>query len=136
MHTSKMASDASALNRLIIGTDSPTGFAVAPMGIISSIAFLSGVADIPPEIAICCATGNTAKVFNLERGIIAPGKEADLLIVDAPIGSGTDALSSLTRGDPFGISLIIIDGDIAVSRSRHTMPRLRSASVQQIRQAV
>ena len=46
------------------------------------------------------ATGNTARVFGLNRGIIAPGKEADLVFLDASLGSvGEDLLSCLAAGD-------------------------------------
>ena len=50
------------------------------------------------------ATGNTARVHKLPRGIIAEGLEADLVIMDAPMGSvGEDALSAIEAGDVPGM---------------------------------
>jgi len=76
------------------------------------------------------ATGNTARVYGLPVGVIEPGREADLCIVDAPIGSvGTTALEALTAGDLFGISMVLIDGQIKIGRSRNTPPAARAAEV-------
>ena len=57
-------------------------------------------------------------------GVIAPGREADLCIVDAPIGSvGPDRAARRCRaGDLFGISMVLIDGQIRIGRSRNTPP--------------
>jgi enamidase len=73
------------------------------------------------------ATGNPAKVYDkLNRGVIAPGKEADLLIMDAPMGSvGKDALEAFKVGDLPGLSYVIIDGKINVTKSRNTPPANR-----------
>ena len=76
------------------------------------------------------ATGNTARVYKLPVGVIAPGREADLGIVDAPIGSqGRTALEALTVGDLFGVSMMLIDGQIRTGRSRNTPPAARAAEV-------
>jgi len=65
------------------------------------------------------ATGNTARVYKLPVGVIEPGREADMCIVDAPIGSvGKTALEALRAGDLFGISMVLIDGQIKIGRSR------------------
>jgi enamidase len=76
------------------------------------------------------ATGNTARVYKLPVGVIAPGREADVCIVDAPIGSqGRTALEALRVGDLFGVSMILIDGQIKIGRSRNTPPATRAAEV-------
>jgi enamidase len=50
--------------------------------------------------------------------------------VDAPIGSqGRTALEALTVGDLFGVSMIVIDGQIRIGRSRNTPPAMRAAEV-------
>ena len=62
---------------------------------------------------MACATGNTARVYRLNRGLIAEGREADLVVCDAPIGSvAGDALAALTAGDLPGISMVLVDGKI------------------------
>jgi enamidase len=76
------------------------------------------------------ATGNTARVYGLPVGVIAPGREADLCIVDAPTGSvGRTALEALAAGDLCGISMVLIDGRIRIGRSRNTPPAARAAEV-------
>jgi enamidase len=130
LHTLAKAADARALHRIIIGNDAPSGTGVVPLGILRVIAHLASLGGVSPEMAIAMATGNTARVYGLPVGVIAPGREADLAIVDAPIGSvGRTALEALRAGDLFGISMILIDGRIVVGRSRNTPPAARAAGV-------
>ena len=73
------------------------------------------------------ASGNTARVYDrLNRGTIAVGKEADLLIMDAPMGSvAEDALGAFAAGDLPGLAYVIIDGEILVKKSCNTPPAKR-----------
>jgi enamidase len=69
-------------------------------------------------------------VYRLNRGLVAEGREADLVICDAPIGSvAGDALAALAAGDLPGISMVLIDGKITIGRSRNTPPAARAAEV-------
>ena len=130
LHTLQRAKEAQALHRIIIGNDAPSGTGVVPLGILRVIAHLASLGGIRPEAAICMATGNTARVYGLPVGVIEPGREADLCIVDAPVGSvGVTALQALTVGDLFGISMVLIDGQIKTGRSRNTPPAARAAEV-------
>src|SRR6267142_2232666 len=129
-HTLERANEARALHRVIIGNDAPSGTGVVPLGILRVIAHLASLGRVGPETAICMATGNTARVYNLPVGVIEPGREADMCIVDAPIGSvGKTALEALRAGDLFGISMVLIDGQIKIGRSRNTPPAARAAEV-------
>lgn len=126
----KIIIDANALDRVIIGNDAPSGTGVIPLGILRVINLLAGLTPISPEQAICMATGNTARVHKLNRGVIAPGKEADLVIMDAPMGSvGNNALSAIEAGDIPGVAIVIVDGTIVVSKSRNTPPPKRKPLV-------
>ena len=130
LFTLERAKEAQALHRIIIGNDAPSGTGVVPLGILRVIAHLASLGGIAPEVAICMATGNTARVYGLPVGVIEPGREADLCIVDAPIGSvGGSALEALKAGDLFGISMVLIDGQIKIGRSRNTPPAARAAEV-------
>jgi enamidase len=130
LHTLARAIDAQALHRIIIGNDAPSGTGVVPLGILRVIAHLASLGGVRPEAAIAMATGNTARVYGLPVGVIAAGREADLLVVDAPTGSvGTTALAALGAGDLCGISMILIDGQIRIGRSRNTPPAARAAEV-------
>ena len=130
LHTLERAREAKALHRIIIGNDAPSGTGVVPLGILRVVAHLASLGGLAPEAAICMATGNTARVYGLPVGVIEPGREADLCIVDAPIGSvGKTALEALRAGDLFGISMVLIDGQIKIGRSRNTPPTARAAEV-------
>jgi enamidase len=130
LHTLRRAREAKATDRIIIGLDAPSGTGVVPLGILRVLAHLVSLGEIAPEEAICMATGNTARVYTLTSGVIAPGRDADLCIVDAPIGSqGRTALEALQVGDLFGVSMILIDGQVKIGRSRNTPPATRAAEV-------
>jgi enamidase len=130
LHTLRSAVDARAVGRIVIGNDAPSGTGVIPLGVLRTLSLLAGVGGLPPAEAVACATGNTARVYRLNRGLIAEGREADLVICDAPIGSvGRDALAALAAGDLPGISMVLVDGKITVGRSRNTPPATRAAEV-------
>ena len=119
-----------ALDRVIIGTDMPSGTGVIPLGMLRTIAWVSALGDVPPAQAIAMATGTTADIYNLPAGRIAPGLEADLVIMDAPIGSAAaDALETLRIGDTPGISGVIIDGELLLRQSANTPPAKRQLKV-------
>jgi enamidase len=119
-----------ALNRVIIGNDAPSGTGVIPLGVLRVIAHLASLSEIKPEEALCMATGNTARIHKLPRGIIAEGKEADLVIMDAPMGSvGGDTLAAIETGDVPAVSMVLVDGEIVVSKSRNTPPPVRKPEV-------
>jgi enamidase len=87
------------------------------------INFLASLCDVKAEEAIAMATGNTAKVYKLNRGVIEVGREADLVVMDAPMGSvGKDALSAIEVGDIPGVAAVLIDGQMKCGVSRNTPP--------------
>jgi enamidase len=126
----RLAVAAKALDRVIIGNDAPSGTGVVPLGILRVMAHLAALGGIEPEVAVAMATGNTARVHGLDVGVIAPGRAADVCLVDAPAGSIADtALGALAIGDLPGISMILIDGEVRIGRSRNTAPAARAAEV-------
>jgi len=109
--------------RIILGTDSPAGSGVQPLGILRMISMLSSLGDIPAEIAFCFATGNTARMRDLDTGIIETGKAADFILIDmAQHSPGKDMLESIHQGNLPGIGMTIIDGEVRSARSRNTPP--------------
>ena len=118
------------LRRVIIGNDAPSGTGVVPLGILRVVAHLASLADVAPEIAIAMATGNTARVHGLDAGRLEPGRAADIVLMDAPVGSGAStALDALRVGDLPGVSMVLIDGVLQIGRSRNTPPAARAAEV-------
>ena len=130
LYALRMATDAGALGRVILGNDAPSGTGVIPLGILRLMAHLASLGAVAPETVVAFATGNTARVHRLDTGVIAPGNAADLCIVDAPVGSvGTTALEALTNGDIPGVSMVLVDGTPLIGRSRNTAPATRMAEV-------
>lgn len=119
------------LDRLVIGTDSPAGSGVQPLGVMRTISLLCSLGELDPGIAIAAAGGNTARWRGLEAGTIALGRPADLIFLDAPIGgAGEDAAEALLMGELPGIGMVMVDGVAVVpGRSRNTPPAARVPEV-------
>lgn len=117
-----LARQHNAFARLLVATDTPTGSGVMPLGMIYTMSHLASLTDMPAEWAVCAATGNNARIYRLNSGFIAPGKDADLAIVDAPVGGTQDsALAALKHGDPCAVGGVITDGEPRfVGQSRNT----------------
>ena len=121
--TLRTAKELKQLDRVILGTDSPAGSGVQPLGILRMIAMLASLGEIPAEIAVCFATGNTAKIRKLDCGLVAPGRAASFVMLDkAQHSPGKTVLESIQRGDLPGIGMMIVDGVISTQRSRNTPP--------------
>ena len=121
-----LAREHNVLERVIIGSDTPTGTGVIPLGVAKTITELSSLGGMPAVTVLCLATGNNARAYGLNAGMIAPGRDADLLVADAPHGSTRpDVLSAMENGDVPGIGVVIIDGAIRVFGSRNTPPPRR-----------
>ncbi|HTR67344.1 MAG TPA: amidohydrolase family protein [Terriglobales bacterium] len=121
--TLRTAKELKQLHRVILGTDSPAGSGVQPLGILRMISMLSSLGGVAAEVAICFATGNTAKIRKLDGGLIAPGRAATFVIMDkAQHSAGKDLLDSIGKGDLPGIGMVIVDGAVSVQRSRNTPP--------------
>ena len=118
------------LNRLVMGSDAPTGQASISGAINRAIVKASALNDIPAWKSIAMATGNTADLYKLNVGKIEVGREADLQVIDNPPGSvGTDALKAIENGDPFGNSMVIVDGRIIAFRGKDSRPTARVCKV-------
>jgi enamidase len=128
--TLRTAKELNRLRRVILGTDSPAGSGVQPLGILRMISMLCSLGKVPAEVAVCFATGNTATIRNLDCGLIAPGKAANFVLMDkAQHSSGKDLLESIQRGDLPGVGMVIIDGVVSAQRSRNTPPATRVPEV-------
>lgn len=121
----------SCLERIIIGNDAPSGTGVIPLGILRVLNHVCSLSDLAPEMAVCMATGNTARVHKLEAGLLEQGRPADLLIMDAPMGSvADDALGAFKAGDVPGVGMVLVDGEVVVNKSKNTPPPKRMPSEQ------
>lgn len=134
LHALRTAKELGQLDRILLGTDAPAGSGVQPLGIVRTVAFLSSLGDVPPEVAFCFATGNTARIRDLDCGLIEVGRTADFVLMDtAQHSAGRSFLDSIALGDLPGIGMTVIDGVIRTGRSRNTPPTTRFPIV--VRQA-
>jgi enamidase len=128
LYALRTARELGQLTRVILGTDSPAGSGVQPLGILRLIALLASLGELPAEQAFCLATGNTARMRKLDTGLIEIGRAADFALVDkAQHSAGRNLLDSVRLGDLPGIGMTIIDGQIRSARSRNTPPAERVA---------
>lgn len=110
-------------HRVILGTDGPAGSGVQPLGMLRMIALISSFANIPAELVFCFATGNTARIRQLNCGLIEVGRAADFVFMDrAQHTAGATLLESVQLGDLPGIGMVMIDGLVRCGRSRNTPP--------------
>ena len=125
-----MLRERGAVNRLQIGTDTPSGTGVVPLGMLRTIAYCCALGGLEPDVAVCAATGQTAARYKLDSGLVAPGRPADLIVIDAPVGGTTaTAIDALATGDSPGIAAVIVDGEVQVTRSRVSPPPIRPARI-------
>lgn len=127
----KLLRQANQFDRLLIATDTPTGSGIMPLGMMYTITHLASLGDMPPEMAIAAATGNNARVYGINSGFIAEGRDADVVILDACVGgSKNDALSALANGDIAAVAAVITDGvPRFVGRSRNTPAPMKKVRV-------
>jgi enamidase len=130
LYTLRTAKEMGQLDRIILGTDAPAGSGVQPLGILRMISMLSALGEVPAEIAICFATGNTARMRDLDCGLIEPGRAADFVFLDtAQHSAGDTLLDSIRLGDLPGVGMTVIDGVVRTQRSRNTPPATRVPAV-------
>jgi enamidase len=117
--------------RFLIATDTPTGSGIMPLGLIYTISQIASLADFDVAELIAAATGNVAKCYGLNSGFLEAGCDADVVLIDAPLGgTQNDALSALKNGDPCAIGAVITAGvPRFVGRSNNTPPPVRKIKV-------
>ena len=130
-----LANEMDVFDRFIIATDTPTGSGVMPLGMLYTIAHCASLTAMPPEWFVCAATGSNARIYRLNSGFLAPGRDADIVLIDAPGGgSKTTALDSIRNGDIAAVCAVITDGvPRFVGRSRNTPPSIRQVRVAECR---
>lgn len=126
----RKCADEDRLDRVVIGSDTPTGTGVMPLGVIKTVAELSSLSDVDPAVVWAAASGNNARRWNLPGGFVAPGRAADLVVMDAPWGSTRDtARTALGIGDIPGIAAVVTGGTLRNLTSRNTPRATRLATV-------
>jgi len=129
--TAKLLQDTNQPERLIIGTDTPTGSGIMPLGMFYTISHLASLGGMDPAVAIAAATGSNARVYRLNSGVLAAGRDADVILLDACAGGAhDDALSALSYGDIPAVGAVFTGGmPRFVGRSRNTPATTRKVKV-------
>jgi enamidase len=122
--------DRGDLGRLLIASDTPTGTGMMPLAVLKSVVEISSLAPLPPEVALAAATGNVGAVYRLEAGVLAPGRPADLIVLNAPLGSvARTALEAASIGDIPAITACFTSGVLRYLASRNTPAAARGSRV-------
>jgi enamidase len=130
LYTLRTAKEIGQLERVILGTDAPAGSGVQPLGILRMISMLSSLGEVAPEVAFCFATGNTARMRELDCGLIEVGKSADFVFLDrAQHSAGSTLLDCVALGDLPGVGMTVIDGVVKTQRSRNTPPADKAPAI-------
>jgi len=127
----EMARKHGAFERFLIATDTPTGSGVMPLGLIYTISQIASLTSFDVPELIAAATGNVAKCYGLNSGFLKPSYDADIVLIDAPLGgTQVDALGALKNGDPCAIGAVLTAGvPRFVGRSNNTPPPIREINV-------
>lgn len=105
-----------AFHRLILGTDTPSGYGIFPHGVWEVMTLLCGLCGLEPELAVAAGSGNTARCYGIESNTVKVGYAADLIICDAPVGAAQDTAGEcLKAGTVPGVSAVFMDGEILVA---------------------
>lgn len=131
----KLVNQENQVDRFLIATDTPTGSGIMPLGMMYTITHLASLAGMPVETAIAAATGNNAVVYRLNSGFLKPGKDADVVLLDACVGgSKCTALDALRNGDIAAVGAVVTDGvPRFVGRSRNTPAPKRRIQIAECR---
>jgi enamidase len=130
LHLLGLARDRGRLDRVILGTDTPSGTGVMPLGLLKTVAELASLGGLEPADALALATGNAGRVLGVAEGVLEPGRPADLVLLQEPLGgTRADPLAALAVGDLPGIAGVVVDGAARVLRSRNTPAPAREATV-------
>ena len=115
------AGESGKFDKVVMASDTPTGTGVIPLATLKTVVEMTTLTGVSPAQSWAMATGNNADMLRKNTGRIAVGREADLVVIDAPSGSAfPNALEAMKGGDLPGISAVIIDGQVMAGRSRNT----------------
>jgi len=114
------------MDRLVIGSDVPTSIGIVPIAIPRTMSLIASLTDVPAEQVVAMATGNTARAYGLSCGILEPGRDADLLVLDVPVSSwGKVPADAIQVGENISIAAIFVDGKLVSRAPRNTQPATR-----------
>ena len=125
--------EAGSLHRLLIGTDTPTGYGVTSLGILKTIGDICSLGGVAPEAGWAIASGQGARAFGSKENVIALGARADLVVMDASLGSVHHTASeAIAAGEFPGVAVVITDGRVRINGSLCTLRSRRVAGLETV----
>ena len=124
--------DRGELDRLLIGTDTPTGYGVTSLGILKTIGDICSLAGVAPATAWAVASGQAARAFGSDGNVIVPWEPWPIIVVmDTSLGSVCDtAVEAIGVGEFPGVAVVITDGVVRVRGSLCTLRSRRVADIE------
>ena len=121
LQIARWAKEAGTLDKMMLGTNVPSMSGFSPMGLWIQMAAISQNSEIDPATVVCMASGNVARCYGLDHGIIAPGMQADFLL--ASTGSiMPDMLSTLAYGRVPSVAGSFVDGAQGLTKCKNMAP--------------
>ncbi len=114
-----------ALARVILGTDTPSGTGVTPRGMLRLMALVASCPGIRPEETICLATGGPARAHGWIRASSSPALRPTCWSWARSRRQRQGRPGIPGPGNLLGISLVMIDGKLAVRGRSQQTPRPR-----------
>ena len=107
---------------MILGTDTPSGTGVMPLGLLKTVAELASLGGLDPADALALATGNAGRCSGSPRAGARPARPTGA--AQEPLG-GTrdDPLAALAAGDLPGIAGVVVDGAVESCAAATPQPR-------------
>jgi enamidase len=131
LHIVERCSELDIMGRITIGTDTPTGTGVMPLGVLKTICELSSLGHLPATDAIALATGNSGRSMRIAEGVLDVGRPCDVVLLQESMGcTQPGPLEAIEYGDIPGIAAVIIDGQVRALKSRNTAAPAREATAQ------
>ena len=114
----------------MVGTDSPAGSGVQPLGMLRTVSWLAALGGVDPAAAVAAATGNVAALHRLNTGMVAPAARGTCSWSTRRSARRlADAFGALAIGDTLAVATAIIDGVPRYAKSRNTPPPVRAISI-------
>lgn len=121
------------LERLLIGTDTPTGYGITSLGIMKTIGDICSLGGVAPDVGWAIASGQGARAFGVDGNQLAVGKAADIVVMDASLGSvEPTASTALAAGEFPGVALVMTDGQVRIRGSLCTLRARRVVDVEAV----
>lgn len=115
------ALEAGTLDKMMVGTNAPSLSGFSPIGSLIAMIVCGHMTDMKPEEALALGSGNVARCYGLDHGILKVGKPADIVLMDSA-SAAPGLLGTVKYGRVPAVGTVILDGEIRLERGKNTPP--------------